>query len=108
MLLSFITIYPFPENESTVIEVLDSIQALIAPNADCLGCVFTAGIGTGKSICYMERWRTREALDRHLRSNLYCRVLEAMELSRKPPLVEFYEMRGIGGLDMIADVRLDQ
>jgi len=108
MLLSLITIYPFPENESKVIDVLDSIQALIATNADCLGCFFIVGTGAGESICYMERWRTREALDRHLRSNLYCRVLEAMELSRKPPIVEFYEMKGIGGLDVIKDVRLHQ
>lgn len=108
MLLSLITIYPFSENESKVIDVLDSVQALIATNADCLGCLFTVKTGVDKSICYMERWRTREALDRHLRSNLYCRVLEAMELSSKPPSVEFYEMKGIGGLDVIKGVRLHQ
>ena len=104
MLLSLITIYPLQEDESKVIDVLDSIQGLIAANADCQCCLFTAGIG--KSICYMERWRTREALDRHLRSHLYCRVLEAMELSRIPPTVEFYTISGIGGLDLIENVRL--
>ena len=104
MLLSLITIHPLPEDESKVIDVLDSIQGLIAANADCLGCLFTAGMG--KSICYMERWRTREALDRHLRSHLYCRVLEAMELSRIPPTVEFYTISSIGGLDLIENVRL--
>ncbi len=104
MLLSLITIHPLPENESKVIDVLDSIQGLIAANADCQGCLFTAGMG--KSICYMERWRTREALDRHLRSHLYCRVLEAMELSRIPPTVEFYTISGIGGLNLIENVRL--
>ena len=59
------------------------------------------------SISYMERWRTRAALDRHLRSALYCRVLEAMELSRIPPKIEFYEIADIGGLDLIERVRLD-
>jgi len=105
MLLSLITIYPLQEDESKVIDVLDSIQGLIAANADCQCCLFTAGIG--KSICYMERWRTREALDRHLRSHLYCRVLEAMELSRIPPTVEFYTISGIGGLNLIENVRLN-
>ncbi len=104
MFLSLITIYPLPEDESKVIDVLDSMQGLIATNADCQGCLFTTG--RDKSICYMERWRTRAALDRHLRSALYCRVLEAMELSRKPPTVEFYEITGIGGLDLIEGVRL--
>lgn len=106
MLLSLITIHPVPGEESKVIDVLDSVQGLIAANADCQGCLFTAMVGPGKSICYMERWRTREALDRHLRSPLYCRVLEAMELSRTPPTVEFYDIIGIGGLELIENVRL--
>ena len=106
MLLSLITIHPFPGDESKIIDVLDSMQRLIATSLDCQGCVITAEAGTGKSICYMERWRTREALDRHLRSTLYCRVLEAMELSRIPPTVEFFEITGIGGLDLIESVRL--
>ena len=33
-------------------------------------------------------------------------VLEAMELSRIPPTVEFYTISGIGGLDLIENVRL--
>jgi len=105
MFLSLITIHPLPEEESKVVDILDSIQGLIAANADCQCCLFTAGMG--KSICYMERWRTREALDRHLRSHLYCRVLEAMELSRIPPTVEFYTISGIGGLNLIENVRLN-
>ena len=104
MFLSLITLHPVPEDESKVIDILDSIQGLIAANADCQDCLFTAGMD--KSVFYMERWRTREALDRHLRSHLYCRVLEAMELSRIPPTVEFYTISGIGGLDFIENVRL--
>lgn len=106
MLLSLITIHPVPGDESKVLDVLDSVQGLIAANADCRDCLFTAVFGPGKSICYMERWRTREALDRHLRSPLYCRVLEAIELSRTPPKVEFYEIISLGGLDLIESVRL--
>jgi quinol monooxygenase YgiN len=106
MFFSLITIYPFPGDESKIIDVLDSMQGVISIKADCQGCLLTVEAITSKSICYMERWRTREALDRHLRSTLYCRVMEAMELSRLPPKVEFYEITGIGGLDLIEHVRL--
>jgi len=54
----------------------------------------------------MERWRSREALERHLRSPLYCRVLEAMELSRQPPEVEFFAVQDIGGLELVEKARL--
>lgn len=82
------------------------MQGIITTKADCQGCLLTVEAITSKSICYMERWRTREALDRHLRSALYGRVLEAMELSCMAPTIEFYEITDIGGLDLIEHVRL--
>jgi len=106
MFLSLITIHPLPGDEARVIEVLDSIRCLVATNADCSCCLFAAGAEAGSSICYLERWHNRAALDRHLRSPLYCRVLEAMELSRLPPTVEFYQLTPIGGLDVIENIRL--
>lgn len=106
MFLSLIIIHPLPGDEAKVIEVLDSIRCLAATNADCRGCFFTSGAGPDCSICYLEHWGTRAALDRHLRSPLYCRVLEAMELSRLPPTVEFYQLTPIGGLDVIENIRL--
>jgi len=36
-----------------------------------------------------------------LNSNLYSRVLEAMECSCKPPDVEFYEVINVGGLELV-------
>jgi quinol monooxygenase YgiN len=103
---SIITIHPVPGEASRIIDILDSMQGLTATNPDCLGCFLTVEAREGKSICYMERWRTREALDRHVQSSLYFRVLEAMELSRIPPKVEFYAAKDVGGLDFLEQVRL--
>jgi hypothetical protein len=60
------------------------------------------------AICYMERWLTRAGLDMHLRSPVYGWVLEAIELSRIPPVVEFYEVIETGGLDFIEKARMFQ
>ena len=106
MLLSIITIYPPPGDNPKIIEVLESVQRVILTKANCLGSLLMVEALTAKTICYMEQWRTREALDNHLRSTLYCRVLEAMELSSLPPTVEFYGITYIGGMDLIERVRL--
>lgn len=106
MILSLITIHPLPGDEIKVIDVLESIRCLVATQSECLGCFFTSGAGPGSSICYLERWASRAGLDRHLRSPLYCRLLEAMELSRLPPTVEFHQLTPIGGLDLIEKIRL--
>lgn len=106
MLLSLITIYPFPGDESKIIDVLDSMQGGVATKADCHGCFLMVEAITGKSICYMERWCTREALDRHLRSPLYRQILEVIELSRIPPTFEFFEVKELGGLSLVEQARL--
>jgi len=106
MLLSIITIYPLQGEKSKIIEVLESVQRLVVTKTNCQGCLIAVEAITDNSICYMERWRTRETLDDHLRSTLYGRVLEAMELSCLPPTIEFFEITDIGALDLIESARL--
>jgi quinol monooxygenase YgiN len=108
MLLAMITIFPSQGKTSTVLDVLESMRGMIATNPDCVGSTLAVEGDEGGSIHYTERWRTREALDRHLRSSLYCRVLEAMELSQYPPKVEFFAVQDIGGLDLIEQARLPE
>lgn len=102
---SLVKIYPPAGAEPSILEVLESMKGPIAALTDCIGCSVTVETGEGGAICYTERWATREALDRHLRSSLYGRILEAMECSRLPPVVEFYEVTEVGGLDLVERVR---
>jgi len=101
-----IRIYPEVEHEHAVIDVLDSLRGPITANANCLVCAISVETdGTG-AICYQEKWRTREALQQHLRSGLFDRVLAAMEFSRQPPDVAFYEVTETGGLNLVEEARL--
>ena len=72
--------------------------------SDCLDCIVAVEWGEGGAICYIELWRTREALARQLRSPLFGRVLEAMELSHKPPLIDFLEVNSIGGMELMENL----
>lgn len=105
MLLAILTIFPLPGEASRIIEVLDSLRAAVAPEGECLESLITVAADEEGVICYTERWRSREALEHHLASTLYSRVFEAMELSRQPPKVEFFQVQEIGGLEMVAEAR---
>lgn len=107
MLLAILTIFPLRGEESRIIEVLDSLRTAVAPNVECLESRLTVTPNEGDSICYTERWRSREALEQHLGSPLYSRVFEAMELSRQPPKLEFFQVLEVGGLEMVANVRIN-
>lgn len=108
MYISVIKIYPPPGCEKAVIDILDTLKGPVDANTDSLGCTVAleGDEGSeGKAVCYTERWRTREALDGHLRSPLYGRLLEAMECSCKAPEVEFYEATDVGGLELVEKAR---
>ncbi len=105
MYLSLIRIYPSQGNEHSIIDVLGSLKGPVAAIADCMACTITLETDETGAVCYSEQWRTREALDQHLRSTLFSRVLEAMEWSCKPPDVAFYSLRGIGGLELVEQAR---
>ncbi len=56
-------------------------------------------------ILYMECWDSEEELHRHIRSDMYRRVLEAMELSRVSPEVQFHRVTEAKGMDLIGALR---
>ena len=106
MVISIIKIYPATGSEHMIIDVLETMKVAIANLPDCLECIIAVEAGGNGQVCYMEQWRSREALDRHLRSPLYGRVLEAMELSRTKPEMAFYKVSKLGGLELVGKVRV--
>ena len=108
MFFSFVKIDAPPGQAHTIIDVLESMRGQTVSSPGCLGCLLTVEVGASDTICYQEQWRDRETLERHLRSKLFARVLAAMELSSKQPLVEFFEVSKTGGLEMVEMARKRQ
>lgn len=96
-----IKIYPPPGRKKAVIDVLVRMKYQNENDIDYPGGSVSVEPGRVGAVCYMERWSNRDALDRHLRSPRYCRVLEAMECSRQSPEIEFFEVTNLGGLDVV-------
>ena len=105
MYLSLIKIYPARGWEQRVLDVLDSIKGPITSHTDCLGCLVTIESGEMGAICYIEQWLTSEALEKHMRSTLYGRLLEAIEHSGQSPEVVFYEVNKAQGFELVEKVR---
>ena len=46
-------------------------------------------------------WESKEDLIRHLQSDSYKRILLFLELSPKPPVLEFYTVQEASGLELV-------
>ena len=71
----------------------------------CAGGTVCEEKGNGNAILYLENWGSREALQRHVQSDMYIRVLHAMDLASEPPEISFYEISGQKGLELIQELR---
>ncbi|MBN1142025.1 MAG: antibiotic biosynthesis monooxygenase [Deltaproteobacteria bacterium] len=100
-----IKITPSPKSVNGVIDVLSSMVGPVSASPDSLGCIASVERGKDGRLLYIEQWRTKEALARHLRSNLFDRVLEALEYSSQPPEVDFFEVASVSGLELVALAR---
>ncbi len=88
-----------------MVELLRSVQDLTRPCPGCLGCWLSEEDFLHNHIRYAEQWESEEALCDHIRSDLYRRLLAAMELSKQPPEVTFHYCSQTKGLELIEATR---
>lgn len=105
MLLTIVKIYPKAEYRDIVVDVFNSLRGPLGSNTECLECSVTVATDGDTEVCYMEKWQTRKAMEQHLRSARFSRVLEAMEYSRQPPELTFFNLTRVGGLDLVEKIR---
>ncbi len=101
MVFSVIRLFPSIPQRGQVIELLRSVQDLTRLRSGCLGSWFSEEDFLQDHIRYAEQWESEEALFEHLRSDLYRRLLVAMELSQRTPEVTFYYCSQTKGLELI-------
>jgi quinol monooxygenase YgiN len=105
MIISTLIITPKPDKRQAVIEILESVKNMTRLKHGCISCDIFKEYGEGQMIFYIEKWQDKEDMYRHIRSNLYLRVLNAIELADKPPEIYFHEDSETKGIELIEALR---
>lgn len=74
-------------------ETLRAIQAVIGPlqvALGCLSCHLYQDTANPNAFGLVEQWQSQVALERHVRSALYTRLLAVMESAQEAPDIAFY------------------
>jgi quinol monooxygenase YgiN len=104
-IFSTLKLFPRPRESSEVIRILRSVRDLTQTLPDCLGCWLDEGGYLQRPLLYVEQWESEGALHKHLRSDLYSRLLVAMELSAKPPELCFHYVSETKGIGLVQEIR---
>lgn len=105
MITAMLRIKALPGKRQEVLDILRTLQETLRVKHDCEACKLYEAYGEEDFILYVENWLTRQSLYRHIQSDLYRRVLTAMELADEPPQVSFQESELIQGMELIATLR---
>ena len=106
MILSFLKINPLPGKKQVVLDIFRSVIGMTRLKSGCTDCAVYTDQGEEQTILYLEQWQSREPMDRHIRSELYFRVLSAMELACEPPEIYFHEVLDTRGLEYVESLRM--
>jgi len=86
-------------------KAMESLVNPIRGQPGCLGCRLFQAWHQQNGLYIEARWESQEYLVRYLRSQDYKRLLLLIELSATPPVVEFFNVLEIRGLDLAESAR---
>jgi len=105
MVISTVRIVPSAKRHSEVLEILRSILGLTESQPGCLSCHLYVEDGPDQGTVFCEHWETEAALQEHIRSDSYRRILVACELSKRSPEVCFHHVSKTQGMDLVQKLR---
>ena len=73
--------------------------------AGCLGCRLFQNWQEPYEFLIEAEWAAEGDLIRHLQSDTYKQLLLLMELSPRPPVVQFYTVQDVRALDLVQEAR---
>ena len=95
-----------PPKREILLERLNAMAKRAGELSGCLECsVFEAIDHDSRTILLLERWESRDAMDRHVGTGVCLDVLNRIHPEVDPPEVLLYEVSAERGLDLIRELR---
>jgi quinol monooxygenase YgiN len=101
VIIGTVRFLPPPDRRADVLEILRSVQGSVRTEPGCAAFDIYDEQGPEAAIVFIERWESEAALEAHLRSEMYRRILGAIELSGGRPDIRFEHVSASEGMELI-------
>jgi quinol monooxygenase YgiN len=105
VILSKLRLFPAPEQRRQTLATLRSVLGRTQVEPSCSAAQVYEEDGPEAAILYVEEWSSESEFRDHVRSDLYRRILAAIDLSRCAPEVSFYHVSKVQGLELVQEIR---
>lgn len=89
-------------------EVIRALRLHIGPTEvqpGCVHCRLSQDPDEPNAVLYEEAWKSWDALDNHVRSNRFKRILNLMEASAATPMLTFRDVQETRGMEYVTKLR---
>ena len=90
------------------LSVLKTIHAIIGPTAvqkGCLHCGLYSNSQNDDELILLEKWKSQQDLEKHVRSDDFRKILTVMEAAKKKPEINFITIGSKAGLELVEKIR---
>ena len=94
-----------PDKVDEALQILRSIVEPTRAEVGCIDCSVYQDTEMENQILFIQKWRSEEFLQRHLRSEEYQKVLLVMEMALAPPEIVFDTISSTSGVETIEKAR---
>ncbi len=106
MIISLLKLKPIPEKGQAILDILRFVKENAQLKKGCLETGIYQECDRNLTILYVEKWQSKEEMDRHIQSGLYLRILNTMDLCRERPDICFHDVSDTKGLERVSELRL--
>lgn len=106
MIISSVRFMPSARRHAELLEILRTVVGPAESQPGCLSCQIYEGDGPDQATILCGHWKSPAALQEHVRSDLYLRVLAACELSNQLPEFCFHHVSKSQGMELVHQLRI--
>jgi len=101
MILAFIKMNVRPEKHKELLQTFQSIVSQMRMENGCVDSNFYLNAENEDNFVLIEEWETRNALDDHLRSDLFMVLMGASSLLSRPPEIMIHTVSNSSELEAV-------
>jgi quinol monooxygenase YgiN len=94
-----------PAKKAEVIVLFDSYVGPVSVHPDCRKANLYSNITTHYDFLLLEEWDSQRALQDHIRSDDFLKILAIMDLASKPPELRFHTVSSVEGFELVEELR---
>lgn len=105
MIIACIELVPAQDKRQEILEILHFVEHGVQRNPACAWCGIYESRDPGNAILYLEQWNSDRDFRNYVQSRAYLPLLNAIDLAREQPKVNFYEIGEVRSMDLIETLR---